>query len=199
MKPFSLDGKTVLITGASSGIGAATAVECSRLGATVILVGRNSERLQSTMERLSGEGHKAICCDLTDETAVKGLIDALTPIEGAVLCAGVNSTLPLSFLSRKKIDSIFNTNFFSQVELLRLLQKKKLLKEGSSVVAMSSIGGTTTFTPGAAAYGASKAALLSWMKTAARELAPKVRVNCVCPGQVNTPMNAAGEITQEQY
>ena len=120
-------------------------------------------------------------------------------LDGIVLCAGVNLTLPIGFFTRKKVDSIFDTNFFSQIELLRLLIKKKLLKGGASVVAISSIGGNSTFTPGATAYGASKAALLSWMKTAAKELAPRIRVNCICPGQVNTPMNDNTEISEEQY
>lgn len=199
MTPYSLEGKRILITGASSGIGAATAVECSRMGASVVLVGRNIERLNETLEQLDGEGHEINSCELTDEEMLKALVINVKTLDGLVLCAGVNNTLPLSFFSRKKVDDIFNTNFFSQIELLRLLLKKKILKEGSSVVALSSIGGTSTFTPGAAAYGASKAALLAWMKTAARELAPKIRVNCICPGQVNTPMNASGEITAEQY
>ena len=82
---------------------------------------------------------------------------------------------------------------------MRLAVKKKILNEDASIVALSSIGGNATFSPGAAAYGASKAALLSWMKTAAKEFAPKYRINSVCPGQVNTPMNVGGDITVEQY
>ncbi|WP_251623396.1 SDR family NAD(P)-dependent oxidoreductase [Odoribacter lunatus] len=199
MIPLGLEGKTILVTGASSGIGAACALECSRSGANVVITGRNGERLQQTMDALDGNRNKQVLCDLTLEDELNLLIDQLPKLDGIVLCAGINQTLPLAFLSRKKVDKIFNTNFFSQVELLRLLIKNKLLNEGASIVAMSSIGGTASFTLGAAAYGASKAALLSWMKSAARELAPKVRVNCIAPGQVNTPMNVSSNITEEQY
>lgn len=197
--PFSLAGKSILVTGASSGIGKAIAIECSRMGGTVIATARDEERLKHTISSLDGDGHKYIICDLTDEVSMSNLIASLPKLDGLVLCAGLNQTLPLGFQTRKKVDNIFNINFFSQVELLRLIIKKKLLSEGASVVALSSIGGTSVFTPGASAYGASKAALLSWMKTAARELAPRIRVNCICPGQVNTPMNAQGEIEDEKY
>jgi len=199
MNPFSLEGKNILVTGASSGIGAAIAIACAEAGATLIITGRNEERLNSVFKKLHGEGHLKIICDLNDADSVKILIANLPKLDGIVLCVGVNQTLPIAFLSRTKIDSIFNTNFFSSVELMRLVMKKKLLNGSASVVALSSIGGTASFTPGAAAYGASKAALLSWMKTSAKELAPKYRVNCICPGQVNTPMNATGEISGEQY
>lgn len=197
--PFSLKGKYVLITGASSGIGACCAKEISKEGGICIVTGRNPERVQKTYQALEGEGHAIITADLTNEEDLKGLTEKLPKLDGVVLCAGVNQTVPIGFLTRKKIDNIFNVNFFSQVELLRFLIKKKLFNEVASVVAISSIGGTLSFSAGAAAYGASKASLLSWMKTAAKELAPKIRVNCICPGQVNTPMNATGDISEEQY
>lgn len=199
MNIFSLEGKTILITGASSGIGAAIAIECSKAGAKLIIIGRNEERLNATYSALEGIGHIGLICDLKDEEAIKKLVSSLPKLDGLVLCAGINKTMPISFLTRKKIDEIFDINFFSPVELLRLMIKKKILNENASIVAMSSIGGNDVFTPGAAAYGASKAALLSWMKTTAKELAPKFRVNCICPGQINTPMNATQEITEEQY
>ncbi len=199
MNPFSLESKTIFITGASSGIGASTSIECAKAGATLIITGRDEERLDSVFKGLQGEGHRDIICDLNDADSVKDLIANLPKLDGVVLCAGVNQTLPIAFWSRAKIDGLFGTNFFSPVELVRLIIKKKLLNEGASVVALSSIGGTASFTPGSAAYGASKAALLSWMKTLAKELAPRFRVNCICPGQVNTPMNANGEISEEQY
>lgn len=197
--PFSLLGKTVFVTGASSGIGRATAIACAKSGASLVATGRNEERLCCLTKALADKDVKALIADLTNEDQLKRLVAELPPLDGVVLCAGINQTLPVSFLTRKKVDTVFGTNFFSQIELLRLLIKKKLLKEGASVVAISSIGGNSAFTPGAAAYGASKAALLSWMKTAAKELAPRIRVNCICPGQVNTPMNDNTEISREQY
>lgn len=199
MNPFSLEGKSILITGASSGIGAASAIECSKMGAMVYMTGRNRDRLDETLSKMDGKEHKIIECDLTIEDDQKRIISEITKLDGVVFSAGINQTVPLSFLSRKKINQIFEVNFFSQVELLRMLLKKKLLKEGSSVVTISSIGGNSKFTPGAAAYGASKAAIQSWMKTAARELAPKIRINCICPGHINTPMNTGGDVSEEQY
>lgn len=199
MTPFSLDGKTILISGASSGIGASTAIECAKAGATLIITGRNEERLESVFSQLAGINHIRLVCDLNDEEQVKLAVSSLPKLDGVVLCSGVNQTIPVTFLTRKKIVALFNTNFFSPVELMRLILKKKLLNDNASIVALSSIGGSSTFTPGAAAYGSSKAALLSWMKTAAKEFAPKYRVNCICPGPVNTPMNAVGDISEEQY
>lgn len=197
--PFSLAGKTILVTGASSGIGRQTAIDCSRMGAHIVLNGRSEERLKSTLDALDGCNHRLVAGDLNDENCLSQIADTVEPLDGAVLCAGVCMTLPVQFATRKKIASIFETNFFSQAELLRLLLKKKKLTDGASVVAISSIGGNRSFNVGIAPYGASKAALLSWMKTVAKELAPRIRVNCVLPGQVNTPMTSNTELSEEQY
>lgn len=197
--PFCLTGKTLLITGASSGIGAATAIECAKMGATVIITGRDRERLTAIYNSLEGAGHGMAVVDLTNDEQLLELINNLDVIDGAVLCAGIGSMLPISFSTRKKMDTVFNTNFFCQVELLRLLQKKKKLNVGASIVGIASIGGIETYSMGIGAYGASKAAFRSIMKTAAKEMAPKVRINCILPGQVNTPMVKQGDLTDEQY
>lgn len=197
--PFSLEGKNILITGASSGIGKAIAQMAAGFGAHLIITGRDEKRLEETLNSLKGDSHLYYTADLSIENNLSELVQKLPKLDGVVLCAGANLTLPLQFLTRKKIDLLFEVNFYSQAELLRLLLKKKLLVEKSSVVAISSIGGNEAFTPGAAAYGASKAALLSWMRSSAKELAPKIRINCICPGQVNTKMNNDGAITTEQY
>ena len=197
--PFSLEGKTILITGASSGIGKATAIECSKMGASVIITGRNKTRLEDTFSKLISNNHKAISADLTIDEQLKKLISELPKLDGVVLCAGIGETIPLQFASRKKVEPIFETNFFSQIELLRLLQKKKLLETEGSVVAISSIGGNFAINHGNGPYGASKAALLSWMKFAALEFAPrKIRVNCICPGMVHTPLiDNPGAVSEE--
>lgn len=199
--PFSLAGKTVLITGASSGIGKATAVACSRMGARVVVAARNEERLQQTFEQLNPavEGHMQLLADLTSQDELERLLEMLPPLDGAVFCAGNSTTLPLQFGSREKFDEMFNVNFFAPVELLRLLYKKKRLNKGASVVLIASIGGTHSFMPGNGVYGASKAALNSIMKYAAREYASRrVRVNSICPGMVDTPLIHRGTITEEQ-
>lgn len=196
--PFSLKGKTILITGASSGIGQATAVECAQMGAEVVITGRDTERLQATAD-LVGTTKTLIAADLTNQEDVERLVASLPPLDGAVLCAGNSTTLPLQFGSREKFDEMFNVNFFAPVELLRLMYKKKVLQKGASVVLIASIGGTHSFMPGNGVYGASKAALNSLMKYAAREYASrKIRVNSICPGMVDTPLIHRGTITEEQ-
>ena len=193
--PFTLKGKTILVTGASSGIGQATAVKCAQMGAEVVITGRDTERLQATAD-LMGNLKAQIAADLTNQEDVERLVASLPPLDGAVLCAGNSTTLPLQFGSREKFDEMFNVNFFAPVELL---YKKKVLQKGASVVLIASIGGTHSFMPGNGVYGASKAALNSLMKYAAREYASrKIRVNSICPGMVDTPLIHRGTITEEQ-
>jgi NAD(P)-dependent dehydrogenase (short-subunit alcohol dehydrogenase family) len=140
-----------------------------------------------------------IQADLTSNGSVEDMVKDLPSLDGAVLCAGNSTTLPLQFGSREKFDEMFDVNFFAPVELLRLMYKKKVLQKGASVVLIASIGGTHSFMPGNGVYGASKAALNSYMKYAAREYASrKVRVNSICPGMVDTPLIHRGTITEEQ-
>lgn len=197
--PFSLAGKTVLITGASSGIGRETALECARMGASVVITGRDKDRLDETLQLIESDDKTAIIADLTVADDIERLIEALPSLDGAVLCAGNSTTLPLQFGTRDKFDDMFDINFFAPVELLRLLYKKKRLNKGASVVLIASIGGTHSFMPGNGIYGASKAALNSVMKYAAREFASRrIRVNSICPGMVDTPLIHRGTITEEQ-
>jgi len=197
--PFSLAGKTILVTGASSGLGRATAIACARMGASLVITGRNADRLQETFDQLGDEFATQILADLTVKEDLERLLAALPHLDGAVLCAGNSTTLPLQFGSREKFDEMFEVNFFAPIELLRLMYKKKVLNKGASVVLIASIGGTHSFMPGNGVYGASKAALNSVMKYAAREYASrKVRVNSICPGMVDTPLIHRGTITEEQ-
>lgn len=199
--PFTLAGKTVLVTGASSGIGRETAVACSRMGARLVITARNQERLQATLDMLQpcDEGHVQLLAEMTSADDVERAVAAMPPLDGTVLCAGNSTTLPLQFGSREKFDEMFDVNFFAPVELLRLLYKKKKFQKGSSVVLIASVGGTHTFMPGNGVYGASKAALNAVMRYAAREFAArKVRVNSICPGMVDTPLIHRGTITEEQ-
>jgi len=197
--PFSLQDKTILVTGASSGIGQETALTCARMGASVVITGRNADRLQSTYDQLECATKAQIVADMTVADDVEALVSALPPLDGAVLCAGNSMTLPMQFGTREKYDDMFNVNFFAPIELLRLIYKKKVLQKGASVVLIASIGGTHSFMPGNGVYGASKAALNSSMKYAAREYASrKIRINSICPGMVDTPLIHRGTITEEQ-
>ncbi len=197
--PFSLKDRTILVTGASSGIGRATAIQASRLGAKVILVARNRQRLDETLLELTDGSHSAFSIDLADQEQLHGLIDSLPTLDGAVLCAGKGLTLPVQFCDREHFDDIFNVNFFSTVELLRMLYKKKKVSKGASIVLLASMGGTRIFSGGNGIYGSSKAALDSFMKFAAKEFAArKVRVNSICPAMVDTPLIHRGTVSEEQ-
>jgi NAD(P)-dependent dehydrogenase (short-subunit alcohol dehydrogenase family) len=198
--PFSLEGKTVLVTGASSGIGQETAIQCSKMGAKVIVTARNEDRLKETLSQLEGEGHSMFIAELTQQEELEKLVGLINVLNGVVLCAGKGMTSPFPFSTRGKYDSIFEVNFFAPIELLRLLVKKKKLEKDSSVVFVSSIGGVDSFQMGNGVYGASKAALNSMMKFCAKELAAKkIRVNTVNPGMVNTKLIQGGAISEEQH
>ena len=198
--PYSLKGKTILVTGASSGIGRSIAIECSNLEANVVLTARSEDRLEETRAMMHRGSHSVIISELTDKTSLQNLVSKLPELDGVVLCAGKGMTLPITFSTQDKFEEIFAINFFAPVELLRLIvKKKKLNKKSASVVAISSIGGPELVSIGNGVYGASKSALYTIMRFFALELAPKhVRVNCICPGMVETPLIHQDNLTQEQ-
>ena len=197
--PFSLEGKTILVTGASSGIGKSTAIECSKMGATVIALGRNRERLQETFSRLESANCKQFALDLTNEDEVSALLEQLPKIDGLVNAAGVASTTLFQFATPEKIRGIFDVNFFAPVEFTRLLLKKKLIKKGGSIVFFSSVDGPINVHIGNSTYSATKSALASVARGMAVELAAKgIRVNYMMPGQTETPLIHGESITQEQ-
>lgn len=196
--PFSLVGKTILVTGASSGIGKETALRCAKMGGRVILTARNVDRLREVQNQLEGEGHKMIAADLTDSEQLLQLVQEVDELQGVVLAAGCMQTLPFAFGTTEKMKQTFDVNYFSTIELLRLLVKKKKIQQGASIVFVSSVAGVERFTVGNSIYSASKAAIHAMMKTCARELAvKKVRVNSVNPGMVNTPLIHNGAFSEE--
>ena len=198
--PFSLENRTVLVTGASSGIGRTTAIDCSRMGAHVIITGRDQARLDEVLHQLDGEENLSLVADLTQAEQVENLVAQLPALDGIVLCAGQGTVVPFKMADRKKLDPIFEINYFAPVELLRQIIKKKKIANGASVVFVSSIGGVDSITVGNSIYGASKAALNSAMRFCALELAPKkIRVNSVCPGMVNTKLIQGGAVSEEQH
>lgn len=197
--PYTLDGKTILVTGASSGIGRATAIECSCLGAKVIIVGRNEERLKDTISNLEGDGHVSFIKDLTNPDDVASLVSAMPNVDGIILAAGIVTMKPFSFVSRSAFEKIYDTNLFAPVELLRLIVKKKKANRGMSVVGISSVAGRKDFVAANSIYGSGKAAFSSFMKYAALELAPKgYRINTVSPGMIMTPMHSEGQLQKEE-
>lgn len=199
--PFSLEGKKILVTGASSGIGKSIAIECSKMGAYVSIVGRDEERLNNTFSQLGGnyENHSKINLELTDYAQVESAIKEMPSFDGIVNCAGIGTTNLFQFLTRDKMQHVFDVNFFSPVELTRLLLKKKKINKNASIVFLSSIDGPINSHIANSSYSATKAALAAIAKGMAVELAPKnIRVNYLMPGQTETPLIHNEFITEEQ-
>lgn len=195
--PFSLEGKRVLVTGASSGIGKAVAQECAKCGAQLVLTARNEERLKATLDSLEGEGHTMMIADLTNQEELMALVGQLEPVDGVVLCAGINDKSIIKFLNQEHVDKMLATNFTSPVYLSQMLTKKKKLKKEASIVFISSI---SAFYPSVsnAMYASSKAALSQFAKVLALELMPqKIRVNCIEPAFVETGMLNKYEISDK--
>lgn len=184
------------MTGASSGIGRSTAIECSKMGARVVLTGRDSGRLQETSGKLQGEGHVMLVGDLTIEEELNDIIEMTPPLNGVVHCAGVSQIKMVKFLDTVSLEGVFKANVFGPLALNALLLKKRRIQKGSSIVFISSISGIYASQVGEAGYGASKAALSGYMKSAALELAPQgTRVNCIHPGVIETPLLSVGRNT----
>ena len=197
--PFSLDGKTILVTGASSGIGRSAAIECSRMGAKVLITARNENRLLNTYRELEGTDHQMIICNLDKEEDIDALVSEIPEVQGLINNAGYTKILPISFINTDDINSLFRINTFAPILLHQKLLKKKKLKRGSSVVYTSSLAALGCCTVGNAMYSASKGAISAFIKNAALELAPRgIRVNAVCPGMVDTGILDSGTISQDQ-
>lgn len=195
----ALEGKHILVTGASSGMGKVFSQMIASEGARVSLLARNEMRLTQTYNSLSGEGHCVIVCDLTDEEQIKNAVSKIDPLDGVVFCAGVNDYVPLKFVKQEKIDSLFKTNYFSQLILSQYLVKKKLLNKGASLVFISSLA-SQLGVPGTVLYASSKAAINSAVRVMAMELAPQgIRVNSICPGIVKTEMLSGTNISEDQF
>lgn len=200
--PYSLKGKTILVTGASSGIGAVTAIECSKLGASVILTGRDDERLTevyNSLVRYDVE-HIKINADLTNDVDLEELVNTLPLLDGCVNNAGVVGLVPITFISKDKIEKMQSINLNAPILLTKLLVKKKKFKNPSSIVFTSSVAGVFRVSMGNAIYATTKCGIDAFMRTAALELAPKgIRCNSVNPAMVETRILNRGQLTLEQY
>lgn len=196
--PYSLEGKTIFITGASSGIGRTTAIECSKLGARCIITGRNTERLQDTFNQLEGVGHEKIIADLSIQEDIDSLVMQLPQLDGFVNNAGIASSKLISFLKQSDLDNVFIINTFAPVLLTKAILKKKLLNNGASVVITSSIAAISP-TPGNSVYGMTKSAMKTFAEYCAIEVAQKnIRVNSVHPGMVDTEMTRNTIFSEEE-
>ena len=191
--PYSLENRNILVTGASSGIGKATAIECSKLGAKVVVTGRNEERLNQTLADLEGEGHLAIVADLATDEGIKALVEQCPKIDGLVNNAGATVTVPVQFINRENLEGLIQVNTIAPILLFKRLMKAKKLGKGASVVFTASVSGLCCAVLGNSLYSTSKAAIGGFVKNAALELAGKnIRVNAVCPGMIDTHILDAG-------
>lgn len=195
--PFSLQGKQILVTGASSGIGRGIATACAKMGATVILNGRNKERLQEVLQSLPRGDHKIFTADLRNRSALSLMVENIHELDGIVYCAGIGQRILCKQLSDKDIDDVMDINFKAQVLLQAELLRKKKINKHASIVFIASIA---SWSPsiGNSIYSASKGATISYAKCLSLELAPRsIRVNCISPAMVWTELITSGGIDIE--
>lgn len=186
--PFMLNGKSLLITGASSGIGKTIAIVASKMGAKVVITGRNERRLDETFNLLAGEGHKKCVADLTDINQMDVLVSSLPILTGVVHSAGIGYRALLKSVKHTIITEVMRINFEAPVLLQKYLLKKKKLENGASIVFIAS---RAPFAPavGNGIYAASKGALIAYAKVLGLEVASQMmRVNCICPAMVWTEL-----------
>ncbi len=196
--PFSLAGKTVLVTGASSGIGRAVAVCCAQMGASVVLTARNRAKLEGTLSLMLPGKHELVCADLTQQEELERLVSSCPPLDGVVHCAGLGSRVPCKLLTQEGLQQVMRVNFEAPVLLQGALLARKLVRAGASIAFIASRAAHFP-SVGNAAYSASKGALESYARCLALELAPrKVRVNCVCPAMVWTDLILQDGVDREQ-
>jgi NAD(P)-dependent dehydrogenase (short-subunit alcohol dehydrogenase family) len=197
--PFSLKGKTVFVTGASSGIGKAVAIEASKMGATVYITGRNKERLNDTFINLESGDHVQIIAELNTEKGISSLVDVVPGLDGIVHCAGISKPQLFQYSGQELLNEVMGINFNSPAILSQELLKNKKIRKGASIVFISSISGVYCSSLGSSVYSASKGAINGLVKGMALELAPKlIRVNTVNPGMIDTNIFEAGSITHDQ-
>lgn len=195
--PFSLKGKTILVTGASSGIGQGIAITCSKMGGSIVISGRDKAKLEDTLSQMSGEANTIITADLTKAEDISSLVDQLPKLDGVVYSAGMGQRVLCKQITENDLNSIMAINFKAPVMLQTEILKKKKINKQSSIVFIDSIA-TDTPSYGNALYSASKGALLSYSRCLAVELAPRlIRVNCISPAMVWTNLILKGGITEE--
>ena len=196
--PFSLERKTILITGASSGIGRGIAITCSRMGATIILNGRDSMRLDDTLSMLGQGNHRVVVADLTCSDSVISLVESVPSLDGVVHCAGIGQRVLCKQATEYDITKVMDVNYKGPVLLQSELLKQKKINKGASIVFIASISTKKPWI-GNALYSASKGAIVSYANCLSLELAPRrIRVNCISPAMVRTDLIFQEGVDEEQ-
>lgn len=196
--PFTLEGKTILVTGASSGIGRGIATACSKMGASVIINGRNEQRLSETMSEMKGDDNLSLAADLSDNVALAEMVSKLPKLDGIVHCAGIGQRVLCKQLQESDLDNMMNVNFKAPVMLQTEILKQKKINKSASIVFIASIACDSP-TIGNAMYSASKGAIISYANCLALELAPRlIRVNSILPAMIWTDLIFKGGITEEE-
>ncbi len=203
--PFSLSGRHILVTGASTGIGRAVAVTAADLGARVTLTARNADRLADTAAALAGSGHRIAPFDLSDTDAIPGWVKQQAAeagaFDGLAHCAGVQVGKPVRAVDRAFFDQTMHVNLLSALALARGLRQKGCHGPDAAVVFVASVAAMIG-QPGNVAYAASKGGLVAAGRALAMELLRDgIRVNCVAPALVETEMmdRFRATITEDQF
>jgi NAD(P)-dependent dehydrogenase (short-subunit alcohol dehydrogenase family) len=187
--PFTLEDKTILVTGASSGIGREIAIVCSKMGARLVISGRNEQRLDETLQKLTGSNHIKIVADMSKENDIESLADTVPFLDGFSNNAGITKVVLVKHIKRTTLNDIFTTNTIAPIILTQLLIKKNKINNGGSIVFTSSLSGVYCVHYGESMYAASKGAISGFAKGAALDLAKvNIRVNSVCPGIIQTEL-----------
>ena len=206
MNPFSLEGKLIVVTGASSGIGRQCAIDCSKMGASVVLIARDEERLKETVSMMEyPERHSCYLVDLFQIDQIRPLVDNIVSAHGKidayVHAAGIEKTLPLKLLCSDDYKSVFTVNTLSAFEFIRYFSSRKNFNDGGRIVLISSIL-SIVGRGGVSAYAASKGAMVSAVKSMALEFAPKkICINSISPGTIRTPLmeRFLSSLSEEDY
>ena len=193
--PFSLEGKTILVTGASSGLGQGIAIQCSKMGARVIINGRDEKRLAETLSKMEGGGHVILGADLSTKEGIEKVVSEVPVLDGYVNSAGVPGVMPMRNINHDYLTDIININAVTPMSIISLLVRKKKLHKNASIVLIASINGCCIGYAGSSPYAASKGAISGFIKSAAIELAARgTRLNSISPGVVPTSMMKKDEM-----